>query len=132
MREYDVGAFEGLPYGGEWAWRWEEYERIDRCWRQGDRDARFPGGESLKDMETRFLPFMSHLSVQHAPASNVLIVSHGGLYRNMLPMLFANVSPAYAQLHGFGHCRAIVGIRNASEWRCRQWGDDCLDEKTTS
>lgn len=123
LREYDVGEFEGLPYGDDAAWRWREYERIDAEWQDGRHDARLPGGESLADVRSRFLPFMEHLASQHAPTDALAVVSHGGLYRLMFPLLFANVSTEITRRHGIGHCETIVAVREDDAWQCRQWGD---------
>lgn len=53
LRECDVGDFEGLGYGGDDAWRWQAYERVDTAWRQGDRHARLSGSKTVPDIAAR-------------------------------------------------------------------------------
>lgn len=126
LREYDVGEFEGLPYGGSNAWRWREYERVDAAWRAGNRDVRLAGGESLTDMEKRFGDVMTRIAQSHAPTDQVVVVSHGGLYRVLLPLIFAEISPDFALAHPLGHCESIVADWQEGEWQCRQWGNTSL------
>lgn len=123
LREYDVGDFEGLPYGDEHGWRWEEYERVDRTWQRGERDARLAGGESLADIERRFLRFMRTLTDRHAASDRVAIVSHGGLYRSAFPALFAQLDADATRRLPIGHCDAIVTTHQAGVWRLVRWGD---------
>jgi len=45
LRKYDVGDFEGVPYGGEAAWRWLEYQRVEAARRRCSHHACLSGGE---------------------------------------------------------------------------------------
>jgi probable phosphoglycerate mutase len=119
LREYDVGAFEGLGYGGDDAWRWHQYERVDAAWRQGDRHARLAGGESLDDMAARFLRFMDHLATIHEADARILIVSHGGLYRLMFPLLLAGVAPDDPRFLHIGYCDVTTALHEGGAWRLR-------------
>lgn len=127
LREYDVGDFEGLPYHGDSAWRWDAYERTEAQWRQGIHRARLPGGESLSDMRSRFVPFMDDLSACHSPSEAVVVVSHGGLLRIVLPILFNAITTEYALTHPLGHCEMVAAVRENEEWRCRQWISELLE-----
>ena len=127
LREYDVGDFEGLSYHGNSAWRWDAYERTEAQWRRGIHHVRLPGGESLSDMRSRFVPFMDHLSACHSPSEAVAVVSHGGLLRIVLPILFKAITNEYALIHTLGHCEMVAAVRENEEWRCRQWGSELLD-----
>lgn len=123
LRECDVGAFEGLPYTGEHAWRWDEHVGIELAWRDGDLDARHPGGESATDIAARFLPFMNAIATRHGAADTVALVGHGGLYLAALPMLFAPVSIDDARRFGLGHCEIVTATWDGSHWTCQQWGN---------
>jgi probable phosphoglycerate mutase len=126
LREYDVGRSEGLPYGGTDAWRWEEHTRVERAWREGDRNARHPGGESLADIASRFLPFMTALAETHAPTDRLALVGHGGLYLAVLPELFGTVSLDEALGYGLHHCEIVTATYADGRWACLQWGDHRL------
>lgn len=120
LREYDVGDFEGAPYGGEHGWRWERYERVETAWRAGDLDARHPGGESLADVRDRFLPFLDRLAARRE-SGDVIAVGHGGLYRVVLPLVLPGVTPAFALAHPLDHGDMIVVERHGENWRCVSW-----------
>ncbi|MEJ2870352.1 histidine phosphatase family protein [Actinomycetospora sp. OC33-EN08] len=49
-------------------------------WRDGDLDARMPGGESGRDVLDRYLPAVAELADRHAGGTTVL-VSHGAVLR---------------------------------------------------
>ncbi len=117
LREYDVGDFEGLGYGGSDTWRWREYERVDAAWQQGDRHARLAGGESLDDMAARFLRFMDHLAAIHDADARIVVVSHGGLYRLMLPLVFAGVAPDDLRFRHIGYCDVITARHKGGAWQ---------------
>jgi probable phosphoglycerate mutase len=98
LREYDCGILEGRS--DEAGWRL--YDEVFEAWvRYGRREERIPGGESLADMEARFVPFVRRLLVEtqdfaspHAPLqpAHVILIGHGGLYRCMLPLVLDNVA----------------------------------------
>ncbi|HEV2072263.1 MAG TPA: histidine phosphatase family protein [Thermomicrobiales bacterium] len=123
LREYDVGDFEGKPYSGSDAWRWERYERIERAWRDGQHEARHSEGESLFDLRDRFLPFMDRL-VEHHDKSEILIaVGHGGLFRAVLPFLFASLPSPEVYAQPLRHGDMVVAVHDRGTWRCEGWGE---------
>lgn len=124
LREYDVGELEGMPYSGDHGWRWRRYEHVERCWHQGLIDACHPGGESLADLASRFMPFMDTLTTRHEATDVLVLVGHGGLYRAVLPRLFSIISPEYAQAHALGHMEMVRAAHQESGWQCLQWGDE--------
>lgn len=131
LREYDTGEFEGLPYDGDAAWRWREYERIDEAWRRGQRHARLPGGESLADIEARFVPFMAQIASIHGADNEIAVVSHGGLYRTMLPLVLDNLPVDHVAMRPLGHYESIVAMLIDERWRCVSWGDQPLPPTTS-
>lgn len=124
--EYDMGEFEGLPYTGEHAWRWDRYEQVEQAWRDGEHDACHPGGESLADLNARFLPFMERLAAQHADNDVLVAVGHGGFYRAVLPLLMPAISSRYAVAPPLGHGDSVVALHDDAGWHCRQWGDEWI------
>jgi broad specificity phosphatase PhoE len=130
LREYDVGDYEGLPYSGPDAWRWERYETVEHGWRAGRSETMHPGGESLADLEARLLPYMQGLIDHHDERDVVLAVSHGGFLRAVLPSLFANVSRDFSWAHTLGHADLVIGAFEHGTWHCHAWcGHDSGDEK---
>jgi broad specificity phosphatase PhoE len=121
LREYDVGDYEGLPYGGDNAWRWERYMAVEQDWRDGVQGTRHPGGESLTDLEARFLPLMHDLAASHEPGETVLAVSHGGFLRAVLPSLLPDITRDHAWEHTLGHGDRVTVIHEDSGWRCVEW-----------
>lgn len=123
LREYDVGDFEGLPYAGDHAWRWERYMQVERDWLEGHHDACHPGGESRTDAVNRFLPFMERLVDRHSDGDVVLAVGHGGFYRLVLPALFTAITPQFARDHTMHHGDIVIGVHERGSWHCRWWID---------
>jgi probable phosphoglycerate mutase len=119
LREYDCGVLEGRS--DEAAWQgWQE---LFDAWRVHHRwEQRVEGGESFYDIRERFLPFIDGLVKQYGETdSEVVCVSHGGLYHMMLPLVLKNVAPEFIAQHGFDYTSCIV-----SEWRaggliCTDW-----------
>jgi broad specificity phosphatase PhoE len=121
LREWSVGIFEGTdaPAG------WELHHHVQEEWFTRERyDSRMPGGESLEDMRQRFVPFISNLvTAYHELDRNLVLVSHGGLYTAMLPVICSNLNWHFAREHGFGHTTiAIVEPRDNGLY-CTSWGD---------
>lgn len=128
LREYNVGILEGQPYSQE---SHALYGRVLRQWMEkGDWDARIEGGESYHDMRARFLPFIRGLVDRYggtcAPAdkgAHVLLITHGGIVRCMLPLLLSNVDAGLALSQQIGYATPIVAELRGDEWVCLRWGD---------
>lgn len=118
LREYDVGDYEGLPYAGDHAWRLERYAAVEADWERGARDARHPGGESLAELEDRFLRLMETFLHAHAPSETVVALSHGGLLRVVLPAILPDLHPAQARAQALGYAGRVVAQRQGDRWRC--------------
>src|SRR5262249_42192327 len=98
LREFDTGILEGTSADAGWA----IYDEVVAAWKNGDWERRIEGGESFIDMRDRFVPFIEGLvATYRATADKVLLVSHGGLYRAMLPLVLTNVDTAYADTNVF-------------------------------
>lgn len=126
LREYDVGVFEGRTYDQETD---RIYWEVTRQWMvEMNWDARMEGGESCNDIAARFMPFIRRLEDQYAQADvNVLLISHGGTLRCMLPLLLSNVDHAYALTASFGYASCIVAERRDGEWVCLRWRDEIFE-----
>ncbi len=94
LREYDCGVLEGCSDPASWL----RYETVLVRWlRHADHDHRPDEGESFNDIRARFVPFVAGLLERHAGTDvNVALVGHGGVFRLMLPLVLANVTPAFA------------------------------------
>ncbi len=116
--EYSTGVLEGRSDAQGWA----IYDQVDAAWRRGEWEQRIEGGESLLDMRARFEPLIRHILREYAeqPVSLVL-VGHGGLYRNMLPLALSNISPAFAAAHGMGNTAAVIAEPSPQGLICMNW-----------
>jgi broad specificity phosphatase PhoE len=119
LREYDCGIAEGRSDAKAWQ-LWQALADawvIDRRWEQ-----RIEGGESFHDLRERFVPFIEGLVNRYGSTeAGIVCVSHGGVYRMMLPLVLENVDDEMFARHGFDYTSCIV-----SEWRpgglyCVEW-----------
>ncbi len=121
LREYNVGDYEGLPYTGEHAWRWDRYAAVEVDWQRGIRKTRHPGGESLAELEDRVVALMDAIATGHAGTETVLAVSHGGLLRVVLPAIVANLTCIEATSRPLGYTDRVILQRVEEQWRCVEW-----------
>lgn len=110
LREYDCGVLEGRS--DEEAWRlWQElYDAwtIDQQW-----EKKIDGGESFSVLRERFTEFIAGLVDRYENTEAQLVcVSHGGVYRMMLPLVIKDLNTEKVAKQGFGYTSCIV-----SEWR---------------
>jgi len=125
LREYDCGIAEGRSDAE--AWRlWQEL--FDAWLVDGRWEQRIEGGESFYEVRERFLPFIEGLVNRYGDTgARVLCVSHGGVYRAMLPLVLKNVDVRRIVDHGFDPASCLV-----SEWRpaglyCVEWDGRAID-----
>jgi broad specificity phosphatase PhoE len=121
LAEYDVGHWEGDNSAAGWA----EYDRVLSAWmREGNPDARVGGGESYRDMQARFVPFIDSLRAAHGAGDRaVLLVAHGGLYRCMLPLVLCNISAAFALAHTLGNGSYALAESRGADLVCLRWNE---------
>jgi probable phosphoglycerate mutase len=123
LREYDVGILEGRTYDGgteELYWQVVLQWMVAKNW-----EARIEGGESYDDIRARFMPLIRRLEREgQGTESNVLLISHGGTLRAMLPLLLSNVDHAFALESSIAYTTVVVAERRGSEWVCLRWGED--------
>jgi probable phosphoglycerate mutase len=120
LREFDCGEMEGR--GDEAAWA--AHHAVTQAWDE-DRDYEAsipPDGESFNDMKARFLPFLGEIITENASRSDdVLLVSHGGMLHQMLPLVLTNVDRAFIQQHPLGNCALVVTLTQNSDLVCSEW-----------
>lgn len=87
LEEMSWGDLEGLPDSDYTRTVFREmYER----WRQGDFDARVPGGESIREVADRAMRAFRRIVTNHADGT-VLVVAHGRLLRVLLASVLPHV-----------------------------------------
>jgi broad specificity phosphatase PhoE len=106
LREYDCGILEGKSDGAAW----EQYRQLRSAWIDDHHwEARIERGESFRDMEQRFVPFIPQLLQQtDSPGSAIMLIGHGGLYACMLPLILQNVSFAMAATYPFPNTAYVL------------------------
>ena len=115
LREYDCGLLEGRADPAAWALFWQAYN----AWMAGELNMRLRGGESFTDMQARFVPFIEELT--SSDRGDILLVSHGGLYRLMLPLVLTNVDHDWAHDHPIGNTAYILAENRGDEFVCLNW-----------
>jgi broad specificity phosphatase PhoE len=127
LREWHTGILEGQGYSKEtqglhwWATeQWMVY---------GNHDARIEGGESCNDIQSRFMPFFAGLEAMYCHTdANLLLISHGGTLRCMLPLLVSNLDNAAVLHRPFSYATPIVTELRDGEWVCLRWGQEIVLE----
>lgn len=103
LREFDCGEYEGRSDAAAWA----THAAVLREWLEHGRpDARVAGGESLTEVRARFDAFVGAvirdlLAGTAEPGAGspdaVLLITHGGTLRCVLPRLLDGVDPALSK-----------------------------------
>ena len=119
LREIDVGDFEGRRDKEAW----ERYWQLRKDWSAGKLDSRIEGGESLKDLERRFVPFLRTLEAGVMPDEEIVLVGHSGLYCAVLPMILRNVDSIFAESHGIEKASYVLAEEAGDSLTCKQWGE---------
>lgn len=101
------------------------YTDLTRRWIEGkDSEARNGSGESLLDLQRRFLPFVRELMNRHADDSGtIVIVSHGATLALMVPMLASNVPPRFALAHSLPNGSIVKTELRDGRLYCTSWAD---------
>src|SRR5690606_34501081 len=83
LREMNFGVFEGLKYE-EIEQKYPQYLRL---WNADYENYRIPEGESLQDLFDRVEDFINDVKGKH---ERVLVVTHGGVIRCALSLIFSS------------------------------------------
>ncbi|MFN8636061.1 MAG: histidine phosphatase family protein [Chloroflexota bacterium] len=89
LREIDCGDFDGAPPTPE---RWEHHDRIMASWRDGDHDARFPGGEDFHELRARARLALGQ-AVAGRAGQRIVVVAHGGIVGATLSDICPDLEP---------------------------------------
>ena len=120
LREYDLGDLEGRADEKVWElWHelfddWTKYQRWEK---------RAPGGENFHDVQERFVPFINGLIQRYQNTeTNLLCISHGGLYWVMLPRVLRNIDMDFISKHpSFEYATAIISELRSDGLVCLEW-----------
>lgn len=123
LAEFDVGEFEGTDDSQHW----DAYDSLMHDWLiNGEIERRLPGGESYRDIEMRFSPFLRALVAASGSGGVHVLVTHGGLIRAAVPLVAANVDGRFAHTHAVETASWVLVAGTTDGLRCERWGDDTV------
>ena len=120
LREFDCGLMEGRGDDEAWA----AHQAVTRAWDEDrDHDRHIPpDGESFNDMRARFLPLITDLtSGREKQTGDILLISHGGMLHQMLPLILLNVDRGFMNSHPLGNCALIETRPGNAGLFCISW-----------
>ncbi len=118
LREFDCGVMEGR--GNKAAWT--AHHNVVAAWDAGRFDERIEDGESFNDVRARFIPFTKTLVAEHGDNDGaVLLISHGGVLQQMLPVALNNVNRSFTQEHGLSNCAVVMAEVKDKVLTCIRW-----------
>ena len=118
LREPECGIIEGRNDAE--AWRLHAAQEL--AWGAGSHDYRIPGGESFTDVQQRFIPGVNRIIAKHgSDAGAVILVSHGSVLRNMLPLILSNIDTGFTNTHGLCNCSCVVATGTPNRLVCVEW-----------
>ena len=79
LREIDFGQLEGLTFDEIC----QLHPEIAELWTNWDLHTKFPGGESVDELDTRVSKFLDRLK-KHAPEETILVVAHSAPLRLLI------------------------------------------------
>lgn len=118
LREFDCGIMEGR--NDEEAWM--AHQEVIRVW---DEEQEYgyrilPDGESFNDLKARFLPFLAKV-IEENDQDDILLVSHGSMLHQMLPLVLVNVDRVFTKQHPIGNCELVVTQPEKTILMCVEW-----------
>ena len=118
LREFDCGVMEGRS--DEEAWK--AHDAVVEAWDKGDYFYCIPGGENFNDGRARFVPFVERLVEEYAQSDgNIVLMSHGSLLQQMLPLVLSNIDRAFSQQHPLGNGACVFAALRGSQLVCLEW-----------
>lgn len=119
LREYDCGVIEGKSDPASWQLHrqardeWIKY----RHW-----ESRAAGGENYLEMRARFEPFIQQvLADPRWQQRSLVLISHGGLYSCMLPVVLNNIDLAFADQQPFPNTGYVLAETRSTGLVCLEW-----------
>ncbi len=118
LREFDCGIMEGRSDQEAW----QAHRGVMAAWDdQQDYERRIAGGESFEDMRERFVPFIKELIDEFQGEGDIILVGHGALLMQMLPVVLSNVDRAFTRDHPLGNCAHVVAVPHKEDLVCVEW-----------
>ena len=104
----------------------DEFERVYRCWHEGELDVPMPGGESGAEVLERYVPVLTDLRMRylddHEWTSDVVVVSHGAAIR-LVGAILGGVEGHFALEHHLANTESVVlAPITDGRWSCLHWG----------
>ena len=93
-----------------------------RTWHDGNLEAARPGGESGKQVLSRYLPDVAAIRSAHR-AGTAVLVSHGAATRLAVVALAANVDGSFAAPRLLSNVATVLLQADGTGWRCLRWDD---------
>jgi broad specificity phosphatase PhoE len=93
-----------------------------RTWHDGNLEAARPGGESGKQVLSRYLPDVAAIRSAHR-AGTAVLVSHGAATRLAIVALAANVDGSFAAPRLLSNAATVLLQADGTGWRCLRWDD---------
>ncbi|MGE5250070.1 MAG: histidine phosphatase family protein, partial [Bacteroidota bacterium] len=117
----DCGTLEGRSD----SWAWQSWQALFNAWTQEGRlEQRIEGGESFHDIRDRFVPFVEGLVDRYGSSEvRIVCISHGGLYRMMLPLVLKNVDQDLINARGFEYASCVVAEARLEGLYCVEWNE---------
>lgn len=78
--EMDLGDFDGME-AKQWAAQFRDFHK---AWQENPASVKMPGGESLKDVQTRAIDTLERITTMYPPGSTLLFCSHNFVNRTIL------------------------------------------------
>jgi probable phosphoglycerate mutase len=128
LREFHCGVMEGR--GDEAAWK--AHDAVVEAWDRGDYAYCIPGGESFNDLRARFVSFVEGLVKEYARSdSDIVLISHGSILHQMLPLVLNNIDRAFSRQHQLGNTTCVVAVLSNGKLVCLEWDNiPCLDNNS--
>lgn len=118
LREFDCGVMEGRD--DEEAWK--AHDAVVEAWDKGDYFYHIPGGENFNDIRARFVPFVEGLVEEYAQSDgDIVLISHGSMLQQMLPLVLSNINRAFSQQHPLGNGACVLATPRGSQLVCLEW-----------
>ena len=112
----------------------ELYRELRNQWLvEGNLEAKLESGESLGDLQRRFLPFVRDVMNRHAHDRGVIVImSHGATLGFSVPMLANNVPADFALKHPLTNTGVIKTVLKDNSLECIEWVGVKPDRFTTA
>jgi len=117
LRELNVGDLDGRGDAAGWAL----HDGVVARWRTGDQDARFPGGESYREVYDRVAGIVRQAIALH-PSEDVALVGHGGIFTSVLPRLCPVPGNDWSEQLKLGNTSVTILRHEGGELACESWG----------